>query len=142
MPRAVEPAPPGRRHRADYRDEEEHAEVACYPRITRRASRRVRCAAMKVAGWALVLIGLTGAAIAAGGKCIEHYGRPMCPPPSGTIVEALGQPVCGRGQCIQFSGRIMCSREPGGAAVLYLGEVRCVGGCEEAREAYCVEPRP
>lgn len=79
-----------------------------------------------------------------GGCLLDSIGRPICAPPNGGISEdSIGRVVCGKGQCVKDRiGRVVCSTVPGGGAILdSISTPRCVGGCEEASEQYCVRPR-
>lgn len=88
---------------------------------------------------------LTAPSSAQVGRCVEDsIGRLICAPPGGFIMaDAMGMPVCSRGQCAKDNtGRVYCSVIPGGGAILdSIGRVRCVGGCEDAAERYCLRPQ-
>jgi len=79
------------------------------------------------------------------GKCLlDSVDRPICAPPHGDIApNSIGYAVCGRGQCVKDGiDRVLCSKEAGGGAIIdRIGRVRCVGGCEEAKESLCVRPQ-
>lgn len=79
------------------------------------------------------------------GSCLlDSTDRPLCAPPGrGIAKDSIGRIACGKGQCVAYGiGHIACSSIPGGGAVIdSIGNPRCVGGCEEASEHYCVVPR-
>ena len=79
------------------------------------------------------------------GSCLlDSTDRPLCAPPGrGIAKDSIGRIACGKGQCVAYGiGHIACSSIPGGGAVLdSTGNPRCVGGCEDASEHYCVVPR-
>jgi hypothetical protein len=70
--------------------------------------------------------------------------RPLsgCSSPLGVILPSSLGNVCGQGQCVQdTTGQIYCSAQPGGFAVVEMGQFRCTGGCEIPRPEYCQNPR-
>lgn len=100
--------------------------------------------------FSIVFCFLTSSAFAQkilGNTCVKVTGESFfappsmaCPKPGGTIaVDVLQTPVCGLGQCTRdFMSRIICAKSPGGAIGKdIIGNIQCVGGCEEARSEYC-----
>jgi len=98
-----------------------------------------------IAGLALWVLLASSSTFAQLGSChLDSISRPVCAPPNGGISEdSIGRVVCGKGQCVKNRiGRIVCSTVPGGGAILdSIGTPRCVGGCEDASEQYCVRPQ-
>ena len=67
-------------------------------------------------------------------------GKVFCAPFGGELQVTLsGEAVCGKGRCVRdLFGKVTCSSQPGGAITRdAMGNVTCVGGCEEASNAYC-----
>jgi len=69
-------------------------------------------------------------------------GKVSCPPVGGEVhVDISGRAVCGKGRCVRnLSGKVTCSSEPAGQVAQDVnGKVTCVGRCEEASEANCLQ---
>jgi hypothetical protein len=102
---------------------------------------------VKVVGLMLVIhCGLCEAQQSDGkGGCItDAVGQIYCSPPSGGILKNLiGTIVCGVGQCSENSiGQIMCSTQSGGySAKNILNQIVCTGGCEQASQSKCQQPK-
>ena len=73
-------------------------------------------------------------------QCYEKYGKTICAPPGGTIMEKYGRYVCGKGQCVEKNGRIYCSNESFGKAMIKNNRPICTGGCREAHSNFCDIP--
>jgi hypothetical protein len=77
--------------------------------------------------------------------CIKNsIGQPVCAPPNGGIAKNnIGRVVCGLGQCVKNNiDQVICSNKPGGFATKNsIEKVVCTGGCSEASESKCEEPR-
>jgi len=84
-----------------------------------------------------------GETVCGKGKCeADQYQKVYCAPAGGDAVrDSYGNVLCGKGSCSPDSnGKLWCSKEVGGgAATDASGNVKCLGGCEEASKARCEE---
>lgn len=72
----------------------------------------------------------------------DLFGKISCPPIGGEIhVDFSGKAVCGKGKCVRdLFGKVTCSNQPGGQITQDVaGKIMCVGACEEATEAKCLQ---
>ena len=79
------------------------------------------------------------------GQCaLDQYGKVFCAKAGGGAMrDRNGDVKCGLGYCApDDSGQIKCSAKPGGSAATDVnGKVKCLGGCQNARQQLCVVAR-
>jgi hypothetical protein len=83
-----------------------------------------------------------GNVVCGGGQCAtDQYGKVFCAKAGGGATKDQdGHVKCGVGLCAKDDlGQVKCSTKPGGgAAIDSNGKVKCLGGCQSAKQQFCV----